>query len=319
VVFDLVLQDEAGARLRVWVAVSWWQRLYRARVRRSAVSGVEPDAHGAAGVMSPLDIQPNLRGMVLGERDFAEVAFAVAWVASSGRCQTKKREGRTHTDVITVPSHTKAQPEDCPRMICPEQWERWWLCVTRRAIAANRLVHHGRPGPPAMTRPAWNTHPASTSRKPASAGTRHFNQRRPRGLLEPCAGTDRTHGSERQRAPATRPANRCHASPGSNAAMACTSPAWSSLVTRATPDRPRAVRPAGTASHPAPSSELASMPRISRSPPGFRDSPAVCTYIRVSPRMYRDALFCQVHPCREDIDLGQSTGLGACPGVQHVC
>ncbi len=30
----------------------------------------------------------------------------------------------------------------------PEQWERWWLQVTRQAIAASYLVHHGRPGPP---------------------------------------------------------------------------------------------------------------------------------------------------------------------------
>ena len=30
----------------------------------------------------------------------------------------------------------------------PEQWERWWLQVTRRAIAASYLTHHGRPGPP---------------------------------------------------------------------------------------------------------------------------------------------------------------------------
>jgi RNA-directed DNA polymerase len=30
----------------------------------------------------------------------------------------------------------------------PTQWERWWLHVTRRAIAASYLVHHGRPGPP---------------------------------------------------------------------------------------------------------------------------------------------------------------------------
>ena len=29
----------------------------------------------------------------------------------------------------------------------PEQWERWWLQVTRRAIAASYLTHHGRPGP----------------------------------------------------------------------------------------------------------------------------------------------------------------------------
>jgi RNA-directed DNA polymerase len=29
----------------------------------------------------------------------------------------------------------------------PEEWERWWLHVTRRAIAASYLTHHGRPGP----------------------------------------------------------------------------------------------------------------------------------------------------------------------------
>jgi RNA-directed DNA polymerase len=29
----------------------------------------------------------------------------------------------------------------------PWQWERWWLQVTRRAIAASYLTHHGRPGP----------------------------------------------------------------------------------------------------------------------------------------------------------------------------
>jgi len=30
----------------------------------------------------------------------------------------------------------------------PGQWERWWLHVTRRAVAASYLTHHGRPGPP---------------------------------------------------------------------------------------------------------------------------------------------------------------------------
>jgi RNA-directed DNA polymerase len=31
----------------------------------------------------------------------------------------------------------------------PHEWERWWLGVTRRAIAANRFTHyHGRSGPP---------------------------------------------------------------------------------------------------------------------------------------------------------------------------
>jgi RNA-directed DNA polymerase len=30
----------------------------------------------------------------------------------------------------------------------PREWEQWWLHVTRRAIAASYLVHHGRPGLP---------------------------------------------------------------------------------------------------------------------------------------------------------------------------
>jgi RNA-directed DNA polymerase len=30
----------------------------------------------------------------------------------------------------------------------PAQWERWWLQITRKAVARDYLVHHGRPGPP---------------------------------------------------------------------------------------------------------------------------------------------------------------------------
>jgi RNA-directed DNA polymerase len=29
----------------------------------------------------------------------------------------------------------------------PSEWERWWLAVTRKAIAVDYLVHHGRPSP----------------------------------------------------------------------------------------------------------------------------------------------------------------------------
>jgi RNA-directed DNA polymerase len=29
----------------------------------------------------------------------------------------------------------------------PHEWERWWLGVTRKAIVADYLIHHGRPGP----------------------------------------------------------------------------------------------------------------------------------------------------------------------------
>ncbi|GAA4554306.1 hypothetical protein GCM10023192_88570 [Amycolatopsis samaneae] len=30
----------------------------------------------------------------------------------------------------------------------PDQWERWWLMVIRKAITHDYLVHHGRPGSP---------------------------------------------------------------------------------------------------------------------------------------------------------------------------
>ena len=55
----------------------------------------------------------------------------------------------------------------------PAQWERWWLHVTRRAIAASYLTHHGRPGPPdgAQTRLVHSScqrwPQARQSRKPA--------------------------------------------------------------------------------------------------------------------------------------------------------
>jgi len=33
----------------------------------------------------------------------------------------------------------------------PHEWERWWLQITRRAIVADYLVHHGGSGPPGET------------------------------------------------------------------------------------------------------------------------------------------------------------------------
>src|SRR5262249_33424719 len=30
----------------------------------------------------------------------------------------------------------------------PGQWERWWLHLARKAISADHLAHHGRPGSP---------------------------------------------------------------------------------------------------------------------------------------------------------------------------
>jgi RNA-directed DNA polymerase len=37
-------------------------------------------------------------------------------------------------------------PEQPPHS--PQDWERWWLHVTRRAVVADYLTHHGRPGSP---------------------------------------------------------------------------------------------------------------------------------------------------------------------------
>jgi RNA-directed DNA polymerase len=48
----------------------------------------------------------------------------------------------------------------------PSQWERWWLQVTRQAIAASYLALHGRPGPPADDQTRL-VHASCQRRKPA--------------------------------------------------------------------------------------------------------------------------------------------------------
>ena len=69
-------------------------------------------------------------------------------------------------------------------------------------------------------------------------------------------GVMRWSGSVRQ---------RCQDAPGRVAPIAATNPAWASLVTSRTPDRPRAVNDRQNVNQPAPSSAvLTSMPRISR-------------------------------------------------------
>jgi len=39
----------------------------------------------------------------------------------------------------------QALPDQPPQSL--QQWEQWWLAVTRRAIAATYLIPHGRHGP----------------------------------------------------------------------------------------------------------------------------------------------------------------------------
>jgi RNA-directed DNA polymerase len=59
------------------------------------------------------------------------------------------------------PLLTASQPPSSP-----EQWERWWLHLTRRAIAASYLVHHGKPGPAAGDRTRL-VHASCQRRNPA--------------------------------------------------------------------------------------------------------------------------------------------------------
>jgi len=78
----------------------------------------------------------------------------------------------------------------------PGQWEQWWLHVTRKAIAASYLTHHGRPGPRRDDQTCL-VH-ASCQRGLQARQRRKPEQLQPatpRGLLEPCAATSGTHGS----------------------------------------------------------------------------------------------------------------------------
>jgi RNA-directed DNA polymerase len=69
----------------------------------------------------------------------------------------RRRKARPPLDRYTLRLLTK-QDGHCPlcgdHLLSPDQppqspwqWEQWWLRVTRRAIAASYLTHHGRPGP----------------------------------------------------------------------------------------------------------------------------------------------------------------------------
>jgi RNA-directed DNA polymerase len=77
----------------------------------------------------------------------------------------------------------------------PQEWERWWLHVTRRAIAASYLTHHGKPGPPDGDQTRLVHASCQRGLQARQRRNQHNHPRRPRGLLEPCAGTTRTHGS----------------------------------------------------------------------------------------------------------------------------
>ena len=85
---------------------------------------------------------------------------------------------------------TASQPPNSP-----EQWERWWLHVTRRAIAASYLVHHGKPSPAGEDQTRLVHASCQRERHARQRKNPALHPARPRGLLEPCARTTRTHGS----------------------------------------------------------------------------------------------------------------------------
>ena len=75
----------------------------------------------------------------------------------------------------------------------PSDWERWWLGTVRRAIAADYLTHHGRPGQldgnrTRLVHASCNrSHQARKRRSPAASSS-STHPRSPRGLLEPRCG-----------------------------------------------------------------------------------------------------------------------------------
>jgi RNA-directed DNA polymerase len=89
--------------------------------------------------------------MVQGTASPDDPALATYWAR-------RRRKVKPPLDRYTVNLLTK-QDGRCP--LCgdhlltadqppqsPDQWARWWLSVTRKAITINYLVHHDRPGPP---------------------------------------------------------------------------------------------------------------------------------------------------------------------------
>jgi RNA-directed DNA polymerase len=92
----------------------------------------------------------NRHVMVKGAASADDPALADYWAS-------RRRRSKPPLDSYTLSLLTR-QDGHCP--LCgdhlltadqppqsPQQWERWWLQVTRKAIAASYLVHHGRPSP----------------------------------------------------------------------------------------------------------------------------------------------------------------------------
>ena len=112
----------------------------------------------------------NRHVMVKGAASTDDPALADYWAS-------RRRRSKPPLDSYTLGLLTR-QDGHCP--LCgdhlptadqppqsPQEWERWWLQVTRKAIAASYLVHHtGDPAPPVTARPASCTHPAIAGSRP---------------------------------------------------------------------------------------------------------------------------------------------------------
>jgi RNA-directed DNA polymerase len=100
----------------------------------------------------------------------------------------------------------------------PDQWERWWLQLARKAISADYLVHHAHHGRPGARPDNDHTRLVHASckrghlarRRRASTSSQPLS--RPCGLLEPYAVMSGSYGSEgraaQQCAALTRPSLR---------------------------------------------------------------------------------------------------------------
>ena len=72
-----------------------------------------------------------------------------------------------------------------------------WRSPARPSSTTTSCTTDGPDDPAVRTviKPAWYTPPANERFAPDSAGAQHIHPARPSGLLEPCAGKPRPHGS----------------------------------------------------------------------------------------------------------------------------
>jgi len=132
---------------RTWVSARYFGKFNRFRNDRWVFGDAASGAHLVK--FSWTDIVRHI--MVKGGASPDDPALAEYWAE-------RRRRVKPSLDRYTLRLLTR-QDGRCP--LCgdevlsaaqppqsPEEWERWWLQVVRRAIVADYLVHHGRPGAP---------------------------------------------------------------------------------------------------------------------------------------------------------------------------